>query len=172
MEATILTPVSCLGPITTCLKDRYVGVVCACMIYGSTSVSFFRTVWTDISNTCDAMQNETIARRGVQEDVKYIDDKSVVLTYRMPWQEVVTDLHDVVRSWLLYTDTYIWRPSVPRFTLVAPASNPPTNPQNPKTPKPKSQTGQERVGWLREPQLPRGGLRHGRLGEGGAGVER
>ncbi len=23
MEATILTPVKCLGPITTCLKDRY-----------------------------------------------------------------------------------------------------------------------------------------------------
>jgi len=34
----------------------------------------------------------------VQEDVKYIDDKSVVLVYRMPWQEVVTDLHDVVRA--------------------------------------------------------------------------
>lgn len=34
----------------------------------------------------------------MQEDVKYIDDKSVVLTYRMPWQEVVTDLHDVVRT--------------------------------------------------------------------------
>ena len=35
-------------------------------------------------------------RRGVQEDIKYIDDKNVVLTYRLPWQEVVTDLHDVV----------------------------------------------------------------------------
>lgn len=36
-------------------------------------------------------------RRGIQEDIKYIDDKNVVLIYRMPWQEVVTDLHDVVR---------------------------------------------------------------------------
>lgn len=29
-------------------------------------------------------------------DTRYIDDKNVVLVYRLPWQEVVTDLHDVV----------------------------------------------------------------------------
>ncbi|EWM25310.1 gtp binding protein [Nannochloropsis gaditana] len=58
VEATILTPVTSVGAITTCLKER----------------------------------------RGVQEDVKYLDDKNVVLTYRLPWQEVVTDLHDVVKN--------------------------------------------------------------------------
>ena len=58
VEATVLTPVKCLGAITTCLKER----------------------------------------RGVQEDIKYLDDKNVVLKYRLPWQEVVTDLHDVVKN--------------------------------------------------------------------------
>lgn len=33
----------------------------------------------------------------MQLDTKYIDDTNVVLQYRLPWQEVVTDLHDVVR---------------------------------------------------------------------------
>ncbi len=58
VEATVFTPVSCLGAITNCLKDR----------------------------------------RGVQEDIKYLDDKNVVLIYKLPWQEVVTDLHDVVKN--------------------------------------------------------------------------
>ena len=58
VEVTVLTPVKCLGAITTCLKER----------------------------------------RGVQEDIKYLDDENVVLIYRLPWQEVVTDLHDVVKN--------------------------------------------------------------------------
>lgn len=37
-------------------------------------------------------------RRGTQEDIKYIDDMTVILVYRMPWQEVVTDFFDQLKT--------------------------------------------------------------------------
>lgn len=37
-------------------------------------------------------------RRAVQQSVEHIDDSRMLLRYRMPWQEVIVDLHDVLKS--------------------------------------------------------------------------
>lgn len=37
-------------------------------------------------------------RRGRQVDVRYVDDSKVTLRYHVPWQEVVTDFYDELKS--------------------------------------------------------------------------
>ena len=37
-------------------------------------------------------------KRGEQEDLEFLDEDTVMLKYVLPWQEVVTDLNDKIKS--------------------------------------------------------------------------
>ncbi len=37
-------------------------------------------------------------KRGTQDGLEFLDESNVVLRYTMPWQEVVTDLNDKIKS--------------------------------------------------------------------------
>mmetsp|Transcript_22066 Transcript_22066/g.26920 ORF Transcript_22066/g.26920 Transcript_22066/m.26920 type:complete len:201 (+) Transcript_22066:1020-1622(+) len=37
-------------------------------------------------------------KRGIQDDLSHLDETRVVLKYRVPWDEVIIDLHDKIKS--------------------------------------------------------------------------
>ena len=45
-----------------------------------------------------ALLEELRNRRGVEEDLVYLDDSRILLKYAIPWSEVVIDFHDVVKT--------------------------------------------------------------------------
>lgn len=45
-----------------------------------------------------ALMEVLMAKRGIQEELSHIDENRVMLKYRVPWEEVVVDLHDSVKK--------------------------------------------------------------------------
>jgi translation elongation factor EF-4 len=68
---------------------------------------------------------EVIRRRGLQTDLKYLEDGRIVLQAQMPWAEVVIDFHDTIKNITSGYATFNYVESPPRVAdlLKVPAAS-------------------------------------------------
>eukprot|EP00947_MAST-08B_sp_MAST-8B-sp1_P005231 g5231.t1 len=58
--------------------------------------------------------NELLSRDGEARDTSYVDQDTVALRYAVPWQEVVTDFYDVIKSLTSGYASFDYEPVEPR----------------------------------------------------------